>query len=58
MQVFNTVGKRTRQLGTLIEANEKKLVLWISRLKKLDGSLTGLAKLVAHATAAVKDHSD
>src|SRR4029077_15456450 len=44
LQVFDTVGKRTRQLGAFIEANQKKLVLWIGSLKELDCCLPGFAK--------------
>ena len=58
LQVFNTVGKRTRQLGALIEGNQKKLILWIGSLKEFHGPLAGLAKFVAHAPTAVKDYPD
>jgi hypothetical protein len=55
---LDIVGERTEELGTLVEADEKELILWIGCLEKLDGSLLGFPELVCHATAEIQDDAD
>ncbi len=58
LQVFHAVGELAGQFGALVKAHQKKLVLGIGSLEELHGGFAGLADLVGHAAAVIKDHAD
>jgi hypothetical protein len=55
---LDIVGERTEELGTVVKADEKELILWIGCLEKLESSLLGFPELVCHATAEIQDDAD
>src|SRR5207244_5645761 len=58
LQVFDAVGKRTGQLGAFVEADQEELILRVGGLEELQGRFAGLAYLVGHTAAEIKNYAD
>jgi len=58
LQIFNTVGEGASELCALVETDEKKLVLWIGSLEKLQGGFLGLSDFVGHTPAEIEDYAN
>ena len=55
MNLFGRPGERHHELGTVVELNQKELVLGVGGLEELGRRQAGFVQFFAHGTAGVED---